>query len=184
MTDERPEAATKHGQPHGAEPSRAQRHDADGKASCAQPHHTDAKASRERRRDATLVAGFFAGPLAWFLDLVGGYALVLPSREAGSKAWLYAITAFALALSAAGAAAAWHVFRGLDPLEDQQLAGLIMWVPTGVIFVVLGLAFFAAWLGYSERRAARSPHEALRGGCALEAAGPTATSPSGGVGPA
>jgi putative membrane protein len=41
---------------------------------------------------------------------------------------------------------------GLGALEDQQLAGLIMWVPTGVIFIIVGLALFAAWLGESERR--------------------------------
>ena len=41
---------------------------------------------------------------------------------------------------------------GLSPLEDQQLAGLVMWVPSAVIFVVLGLALFAAWLGEAERR--------------------------------
>ena len=48
----------------------------------------------------------------------------------------------------ASAAADWR----LDPLEDQQLAGLLMWVPSGVIFIVFGLALFAAWLGESERR--------------------------------
>jgi putative membrane protein len=42
----------------------------------------------------------------------------------------------------------------VSALHDQQLAGLIMWVPSGVIFIVLGLALFAAWLGESERRAA------------------------------
>jgi putative membrane protein len=41
---------------------------------------------------------------------------------------------------------------GLTPLEDQQLAGLLMWVPAGVTFVVGGLYFFAAWLKESERR--------------------------------
>ena len=40
-----------------------------------------------------------------------------------------------------------------DALGDQQLAGLIMWVPSGVIFIVVGLALFAAWLGEAERRA-------------------------------
>jgi putative membrane protein len=49
----------------------------------------------------------------------------------------------------ASAAAAWQV----DALQDQQLAGLLMWVPSGVIFIVLGLALFAAWLGESDRRA-------------------------------
>lgn len=45
---------------------------------------------------------------------------------------------------------------GLAPLEDQQLAGLIMWVPTAILFLVLALALFSAWLGEAERRAARS----------------------------
>jgi putative membrane protein len=37
-------------------------------------------------------------------------------------------------------------------LADQQLAGLLMWVPAGVIFILLGLALFAAWMGEAERR--------------------------------
>jgi putative membrane protein len=44
--------------------------------------------------------------------------------------------------------------RHLDATADQQLAGLVMWIPSGVIFIVIGLALFAAWLGESERRAA------------------------------
>jgi putative membrane protein len=51
----------------------------------------------------------------------------------------------------------------LTPLQDQQLGGLIMWVPAGVVFVVVGLAMFAAWLGESERRVQRSRAESLRG---------------------
>ena len=43
---------------------------------------------------------------------------------------------------------AWHV----DALGDQQLAGLLMWVPAGVVFMLLGLALFAAWMGEAERR--------------------------------
>ncbi|HZT76923.1 MAG TPA: cytochrome c oxidase assembly protein [Vicinamibacterales bacterium] len=42
---------------------------------------------------------------------------------------------------------------GLTPLEDQQLAGLLMWVPAGFVFIAGGLYFFAAWLKESERRA-------------------------------
>jgi cytochrome c oxidase assembly factor CtaG/cytochrome c2 len=48
------------------------------------------------------------------------------------------------------AAAAWQI----DALQDQQLAGLLMWVPSAIVFIVFGLALFAAWLGESERRAA------------------------------
>jgi hypothetical protein len=108
MTDARPHAEpTPDAGPH-AEPGPAAR----------------AQARRERRRDAALAAGFFAGPLAWFADLVGGYALVQPSRQAGSKAWLFALTVFALALCAAGAAAAWHVWRGLEPPPAGSDEGL------------------------------------------------------------
>jgi cytochrome c oxidase assembly factor CtaG/cytochrome c2 len=35
---------------------------------------------------------------------------------------------------------------GLSPLEDQQLAGLIMWVPAGVVYLVAALALAASWL--------------------------------------
>jgi putative membrane protein len=42
--------------------------------------------------------------------------------------------------------------RRIDALADQQLAGLVMWIPSGVIFIVIGLALVAAWLGESERR--------------------------------
>jgi cytochrome c oxidase assembly factor CtaG len=45
---------------------------------------------------------------------------------------------------------------GLCPLEDQQLAGLIMWVPAGTLLAVVALALFAAWIGESERRAQRT----------------------------
>jgi cytochrome c oxidase assembly factor CtaG/cytochrome c2 len=41
---------------------------------------------------------------------------------------------------------------GIDPLDDQQLAGLLMWIPAGISFIVLGLALMAAWLGESGRR--------------------------------
>jgi cytochrome c oxidase assembly factor CtaG len=40
----------------------------------------------------------------------------------------------------------------VDALGDQQLAGLVMWVPSGVVFIVIGLALVAAWVGESERR--------------------------------
>ena len=42
---------------------------------------------------------------------------------------------------------------GMTPLEDQQLAGLLMWVPASLVFIAGGLYFFAAWIRESERRA-------------------------------
>ena len=35
---------------------------------------------------------------------------------------------------------------GLDPLEDQQLGGLVMWIPAGFAYVACGLATAAHWL--------------------------------------
>ena len=35
---------------------------------------------------------------------------------------------------------------GFTPLEDQQLAGLIMWVPAGLAYLVAALAIMASWL--------------------------------------
>jgi putative membrane protein len=42
---------------------------------------------------------------------------------------------------------------GGDPLSDQRLAGLIMWIPAGAVLFVFGLALLAAWVAESERRA-------------------------------
>jgi cytochrome c oxidase assembly factor CtaG len=39
-----------------------------------------------------------------------------------------------------------------SPLEDQQMAGLIMWVPASVVFAGAGLMFLLAWLRESTRR--------------------------------
>jgi putative membrane protein len=35
---------------------------------------------------------------------------------------------------------------GLSPLEDQQLGGLIMWVPGGTLFTLIGVLAFGVWL--------------------------------------
>ncbi len=48
-------------------------------------------------------------------------------------------------------AAAW----GLSPLEDQQIGGLIMWVPGGLVYMIAGLWLFAEWLRHSDSVVAR-----------------------------
>jgi cytochrome c oxidase assembly factor CtaG len=53
--------------------------------------------------------------------------------------------------SYAGLTSSW----GLTPLEDQQLGGLIMWIPASLVYVIAGLALFAGWLRESDLRAAR-----------------------------
>ncbi len=39
-----------------------------------------------------------------------------------------------------------HLF-GLTALEDRQLAGLVMWVPGGIVYLLAGLCFAGLWLG-------------------------------------
>jgi putative membrane protein len=41
---------------------------------------------------------------------------------------------------------------GLTSLEDQQLAGLIMWIPAGLGYLIAALAIAASWLREPERR--------------------------------
>lgn len=53
-----------------------------------------------------------------------------------------------------------YALQGLESapelLADQELGGLIMWVPSAVLLLVSGLALFVAWLGEGERRARRA----------------------------
>jgi putative membrane protein len=37
---------------------------------------------------------------------------------------------------------------GLDALEDQQLGGLVMWVPAGLAYLIAGLCIAARYLAH------------------------------------
>jgi putative membrane protein len=45
-----------------------------------------------------------------------------------------------------------HAF-GLSPLEDQQLAGLIMWVPASLVHLTILSLLFIRWLSAAEAKA-------------------------------
>jgi cytochrome c oxidase assembly factor CtaG len=49
------------------------------------------------------------------------------------------------------------VIAGLTPLEDQQLAGLIMWIPGGIAYLVLAAALFIRWMNRVGAEQAHSP---------------------------
>lgn len=85
-------------------------------------------------------AGYGAAALFVFVNSIQG-GILAALLTVAQRAWY--------PVHAVRTAAAGH-----DPLSDQQLAGLIMWVPAGAISVLLGLALFAAWLGYAARRRA------------------------------
>lgn len=44
---------------------------------------------------------------------------------------------------------------GLTPLEDQQLGGLIMWIPACTVYIVAGLMLLVAWMEASGERVRR-----------------------------
>jgi putative membrane protein len=45
---------------------------------------------------------------------------------------------------------AWYPDYG-TPLEDQQIGGLIMWVPAGLVYVIAGLVLMGLWMRQSDR---------------------------------
>jgi len=57
-------------------------------------------------------------------------------------------------------AAAWH----MTALADQQLAGLIMWIPASVVYLIAALVMMRRWLRDSESSVSRREWEAVGGG--------------------
>ncbi len=81
-----------------------------------------------------------------------GSSLLLVGTLGMQMGLLGAILTFAarpLYLAHAQTTAAW----GLSLLQDQQLAGLIMWVPAGLVYTGTMAVLFVAWLGDAERKA-------------------------------
>ncbi|MFL5737044.1 MAG: cytochrome c oxidase assembly protein [Actinomycetota bacterium] len=50
---------------------------------------------------------------------------------------------------------------GLTPLQDQQLAGLVMWIPPGIVYLVAAALLFLSYLRAVERDTLRSEARAL-----------------------
>jgi putative membrane protein len=79
-----------------------------------------------------------------------GAAILLTFATALQGAVLGAVLTFAthpLYRDHLPGASAW----GIAPLTDQQLAGLIMWVPAGAVYILVMATLFLAWLRAVER---------------------------------
>lgn len=50
---------------------------------------------------------------------------------------------------------------GLTPLQDQQLAGIIMWMPGGAVFTLLTIGYFWAWLRALDQRSTKLEKEKM-----------------------
>jgi putative membrane protein len=77
------------------------------------------------------------GAAAWHLFVTMIHTGILGALMALSPRVLYA--------AQTQTASAW----GLTPLQDQQLAGMIMWMPSGTIYAAAALTMTALWVGHS-----------------------------------
>ncbi|HEV7662311.1 MAG TPA: cytochrome c oxidase assembly protein [Chloroflexota bacterium] len=80
----------------------------------------------------------------WAIRLPSGTGLVAVFALAGESTVLGALLTFA-DVPWYSAHLATTSRWGLTPLEDQQIAGLVMWIPGGVLYLGSGLAMLAAW---------------------------------------
>lgn len=102
--------------------------------------------------------------MSFFATAVLFWWAVLWKSNYGAAAWHIFVTMIHTSLLGALMALAPHVLYvaqtqtalawGLTPLEDQQLAGMIMWVPAGTIYAAAAMTMLAIWIRRSgERRA-------------------------------
>ena len=104
-------------------------------------------------------ASFFASALLFWWGLMrrraGGVAVLYVLTTLLHTGFLGALLTFAPGVwypSYANAINPW----GLSALADQQLGGLIMWVPAGAIFIGVGVLVLARWLYSLERSPQRT----------------------------
>jgi putative membrane protein len=80
----------------------------------------------------------------------GGLGVLLVFAMAMQSVFLSVLLTFARTPWYSGYAATTAPW-GLDPLTDQRLAGVIMWIPAGVIYLVVALALLVTWIRATER---------------------------------
>jgi cytochrome c oxidase assembly factor CtaG len=108
--------------------------------------------------------------LCFFLSaLIFWWAMLHPRHGFGVSAACLFVTSLvggALGALMSFAASPWYADYaamgmtglGLDPVDDQRLAGLIMWIPGGLVHGVAALVMFYRWLKQSEESHALSLH--------------------------
>ncbi len=84
------------------------------------------------------------GRLAYGVGILSLFGMILQSSALGA---LITLAPQPWYPAYAATARAW----GMTPLDDQQLAGLVMWVPGGLVYLFAASAMFVAWLGALER---------------------------------
>jgi putative membrane protein len=122
----------------------------------------DAALTDDRLHWLQHVSFFVTALLFWWALLRGaarerGYGaavfyLFATSLHSGFLGILIALARQPLYPRQTGAALEW----GLTPLEDQQLAGLVMWVPAGLVYAAAALALAGLWIAHAGKAAGRA----------------------------
>lgn len=94
---------------------------------------------------------FFATAIAYWWTVFGG-RLHRPSGGAIASLFTTMLHTSALGALLTFSSSSWYVADGirafgLSAIEDQQLGGLIMWVPGGLAYLIPGLLIVRRWLG-------------------------------------
>jgi cytochrome c oxidase assembly factor CtaG len=88
---------------------------------------------------------------------LGALAVFIAGIQSGLLGALLTLSGVPWYASHLRSAAAWD----LSPLEDQQLAGAIMWAPAGVLYLVAFAWLFVRWLAVPDELPA-NPHDLVR----------------------
>jgi cytochrome c oxidase assembly factor CtaG len=104
--------------------------------------------------------------LSFFATAILFWWAVVWKSDYGAAAWHLFVTMVHTSILGALMALAPHVLysaqtktaaaSGLTPLEDQQLAGMIMWVPAGTIYAAAAMTMLALWIRGSSERGAQN----------------------------
>lgn len=94
----------------------------------------------------------------WFWQVVlgargavsNGLGILLVFTMAMQSVFLSALLTFASGPWYSGYASTTQAWS-LEPLADQQLAGVIMWIPAGLVYLGVALALLARWITATER---------------------------------
>ncbi|PCD68535.1 cytochrome c oxidase assembly protein [Rhizobium phaseoli] len=106
--------------------------------------------------------------LSFFASAVLFWWSVIWKKNRGLAAWHVFLTMLHMSILGALIALAPRVLYGvqtraaetwgLSPLEDQQVAGLVMWVPAGTIYAIAALTLTALWIRDSGKGGAGGTH--------------------------
>jgi putative membrane protein len=104
--------------------------------------------------------------LSFFATAILFWWAVVWKSDYGTAAWHLFVTMVHTSILGALMALAPHILYsaqtktaaawGLTPLEDQQLAGMILWVPAGTIYAAAAMTMRALWIRGSSDRGAQN----------------------------